>query len=286
MHISFTFFLLICSLSLWSQPLEQRFSSRSAPYESEKISFTYDFRSDYSFTYIQSHDTIQERKRLKTKEYIYPGRYRRSGDTLILEGKYTYAYGRTVMLDTAAALIKSPSYLISSRPTTFRDHANLTDPKVYDSAYVALVDARFQDTLYYPIPPFSKEKVYKITDRYAMRHFYCLGFMHQAQLRTEAGQWGGSPDDHAFDEQGRLRSYCVQGWFNMSSIPWIVELDYDKKKDHVTKISHHRMIIHGNPAFEGSCQTFHYNDENSLTKIDFFDKNNELVTSYSVFIVD
>ncbi len=287
MKAQLLFLWLFTTLSLpgLGQSLDKSFIGKSGPYTEQRITQEYHLEEDGSFVYRQYHHELKEGHKLITLVSKDSGNYLILGDTLKLSGHGIYPLKRSLLLDPTQQTAQDfQSY--PSLPMHYDEVTKLIRPRAEAVPYLAVIDSKFQDTTYHRLPANNEGGGPPISMEFAIEHFHFLSYLKQATLRAAEGGLLASPADHAFDSQGRLVRYCVSGWFNMSSIPWTINIEYDEASNLIKKISHDSPILSGDSAYEGSFQEFSYDKEGNLTLVDFYTRDGELSSSYEMVIVE
>ena len=96
----------------------------------------------------------------------------------------------------------------------------------------------------------------------------------------------GGPNTHSYDPLGRVVFYCARGWFNMSSIPWTVQVKYAKGTNLITKTIHHGRGFYLNSLEkiheDDGYETYSYHANNDLQQVKFYSADGVLRRTISI----
>jgi len=288
MRSLFFILFLTISTSVNSQSLQEVFSRTNAyiPRSSNSNNtYTFKFYLDNTFEYLISETSfsmpmMQHKTRHSSS---ISGTYTISNDTIkiITTEKPTdsFYYPKSLLIDTIRHRIIDLRTLIN-----FKDNNIVIDTKkaFETNKRIALIDTINHDTTFYYVPVDRKTGKAPLTIDYAIRNFTALDFLKAVVFRTDTLSRLKLSIFDNYDSIGRLVFHYLAGWPNMSSIPWTIELEYIGNTKLLKKVSHSEQITHGDWNFQGTYQTFSYDDNGSMNQINFFSNKNELVKSYQI----
>lgn len=152
---------------------------------------------------------------------------------------------------------------------------------------VGLIDTFSNDTSYYYFPSNIKTGEASVKIEYCARYFNCLNFLkeiHSFYYRKDSVSCLNFNHESVYDSLGRLTAYCVNGWFDMNSLPWVIFISYVDNTDLVKMIKHTDHMSYGDHSFEDTYQTFIYNANGNIDEIDFYTGLGELTRSYKIVV--
>jgi hypothetical protein len=143
---------------------------------------------------------------------------------------------------------------------------------------VSLVNHYSNDTWNYFLPNASVFGDSVVTFEFCKTYFPCLDFLKDVEFNYEIEAYGLNVA--GYDDEGRLAVYCLDGWFDMSSIPTVIEIRYATDSDLIERIHYSSMDTHfsGDKPF----YSFDYDSKGNLIRIKFFANEDELVEEYRV----
>lgn len=267
-----TLIILLPNLCL-AQSFEKTFSTSTDERFPSQSNYTYVFHDDSTFRYDEYSFSIM--KSSYDQHKYFNGIYLSYHNRIVLIPNFDEYYDTTVrngfifLYDSIGDRIIDQKTLID-----YRTEGGL----IRVNKRIALVNSAAQDTstYYYPFRPFTKDTT--LTIDFCKTYFPCLDFLKDVELTVNDHSF--DPSISGYDEKGRLTAHCLEGWFNMSSIPTTIEFHYKPDSDLIYRIYHSSIDNYWHDT--RPYHEFQYDESGNLTKIKFSFGDDGIVEEYEI----